>query len=275
MLQTSYYRMSSSSEPEPEGLEIRTYFVRNRNALLARADFGELFVDYYLHLAEHNLRYSPANDNLLKETLAALTLHCASRPWRESTAWTLNFQEPLVNLFVAGDNNVFGVTGQVFPHHVKQSDHCMFYADVIGSRGDSRRSVVQFQGADPFRAVEAYYAQSEQRPARYFKFDVEDYVMVTAQPDCDMTWFASLTDEAIRSLDQTEVLSLLERREYRWHCGCNQNRMLGFLAPSMKTDAEELFQGTESLRMSCPRCGARYTITREVLEAFVESKESE
>ena len=269
--------MSDPAAPDPanaEGLEVRTYFVRQRNALLARADFGELFVDYYLHLAAHNLHYSAEHDHLLKESLGALTLHCASRPWRESVAWTINFQDPLVNLFVAGDNTAFGVTGQVFADHVKEGEYGMFYADVIGTRGDSRRSVVQIPGADPFRAVELYYAQSEQRPARYFRFSAEDYVLVTAQPDCDQAWLESLTDESIRTLDQTEVLSLLEVRRYRWHCGCNQGRMLGFLAPAMRDDPEELFGGTESLRMACPRCGARYTITREALEAFLEKQKT-
>ena len=31
-------------------LEVRCYFVRHRNALLVRANFSPLFVDYYLHL---------------------------------------------------------------------------------------------------------------------------------------------------------------------------------------------------------------------------------
>ena len=41
--------MEAADPPTPEGLDVRTYFVRERNALLARADFGELYVDYYLH----------------------------------------------------------------------------------------------------------------------------------------------------------------------------------------------------------------------------------
>ncbi len=73
----------------------------------------------------------------------------------------------------------------------------------------------------------------------------------------------------MRLLDQTETLSLLEKRFYRWECGCTQERMLGVLAPIMRSDPVGLF-GTESvLRMNCPRCGARHAITREALEAYV------
>ena len=55
------------------GLEVRTYFVRNRNVLLARADFGELFVDYYLHLSANRVAVAPAHDALFKRALAAFT----------------------------------------------------------------------------------------------------------------------------------------------------------------------------------------------------------
>ena len=69
-----------------QGLEVRTYFVRGRNALVARADFAEMYVDYYLHQGQHGYQHAPAHDGMLKEALAALTLHCASRPWNESWA---------------------------------------------------------------------------------------------------------------------------------------------------------------------------------------------
>ena len=52
--------MPETTPPNPaeSGLEIRTQFVRNRNALVARADFGEMFVDYYLHLSTQGIKLS-------------------------------------------------------------------------------------------------------------------------------------------------------------------------------------------------------------------------
>lgn len=96
--------------------------------------------------------------------------------------------------------------------------------------------------------------------------------MVSAQPQCDLAWLESLTEDSIRTLDQTEQLSLLEIRRYAWDCGCTQEKMLGVLAPVMRTDPVGLFGDEESIRMSCPRCGARYVITREALEAYVGAK---
>ena len=93
--------------------------------------------------------------------------------------------------------------------------------------------------------------------------------MVSAQPDCDLAWIESLNDEAIRALDQTEQLSLLETRNYRWHCGCTQARMMAALRPVMTSDPDGLFGDEPSLRMRCPRCGQKFLITRESMEAFI------
>jgi len=251
------------------GLEVRTYFVRNRNALLARAEFGELFVDYYLHLGANQMKVAPEHDAIFKRSLAAFTLHSASRPWAELTAWTLNFQAPLVNVFLTGDNGTGAVTGRVFDENVKVGSDNLFFADVVRGTQPKRRSAVTFEGADPLQAAEMFYAQSEQREARYFQLGEEDFALMTEHPDCDLAWFKALTAEKVQRLDQEETLALMERRIYRWHCGCNQERMMEVLAPTMRQDPDALFAGDPKIEIRCPRCGARHAITRESLEAFV------
>lgn len=254
-------------------VEVRTYFVREHNALVARAEFSDLYVDYYLHQGQLGVQHSPEHDQLFKEALAAMTLHCASRPWSESHAWTVHFQRPLLNLFVTGDNEAGTVVGQIFTENVKDTGRNLFLADWVKNRVPARRSSVEFTGSDPFRAVEAFYSASEQRPARLFRYDEEDFVFVAAQPDCDFDWFNGLDDEAIRSLDKNATLSLLETRRYRWHCGCTEERMLQVLSAPMKSDPEGLFGEDPVLRMRCPRCGRRYVITRETLEAYIAARQ--
>jgi molecular chaperone Hsp33 len=251
------------------GLEVRTHFVRHRHALLARADFGELFVDYYLHLGANQIHVNPEHDAMFKRALAAFTLHCASRPWNELTAWTVNFQRPLVNLFLTGDNETGAVTGRVFNENVKEGPENLFFADVVRGTQPKRRSAVTFTGGDPMAAVEKFYDQSEQRGARFFQTGEETFVMLTEQPDCDLAWFRALTTDDVRALDERETLALMERRIHRWHCGCNHERMMEVLAPTMRQAPQDLFGDDETLEIRCPRCGARHTVTREALEAFV------
>src|SRR5258708_21425877 len=111
--------MLNNADQASTGLEIDVSFVRHRNALLARANFSDLYVDYYLHLAQHELRPEPAHDELFKRALAAFALHCASRPRNEMTAWTMNFQDPRMNLFLTGDNELGPVAGREFGEALK------------------------------------------------------------------------------------------------------------------------------------------------------------
>src|SRR5215207_8240554 len=123
--------MTEDQTADDAGLEVRSYYVRGRNALVARADFGELYVDYYLHQGQHGYQHMPQHDQMLKEALAAITLHSASRPWNEASAWTIHFEEPLLNLFVTGDNRLGTVTGQLFAENVKEKGHNLFLSDVV------------------------------------------------------------------------------------------------------------------------------------------------
>jgi molecular chaperone Hsp33 len=266
--------MAESTPPNPAdaGIEIRTHYVRHRNALLARADFGDLYVDYYLHLSANQVKVAPEHGAIFKRALAAFVLHSAARPRNEMIAWTINFQSPLVNLFLTGDNATGAVTGRVFDEKVKEGPTNLFYADVVRGNQPKRRSAVTFTGGDPMGGAEALYTQSEQRGARYFQPGEEDFVLLTEHPDCDLAWFRGLTPEQVRSLDQTETLVPLERRIYRWHCGCNQQRMMEVLAPTMKQDPAELFGDDPKLEIRCPRCGARHVVTREAMEAWVAAR---
>jgi hypothetical protein len=260
---------STPVNPAESGVEAQTWFVRGRNAMLARAPMGDLYVDYYLHLAKYHIHPLPEHDALFKRALALFVLHCASRPHNEHIAWTINFPGPRVNLFLVGDNETGAVTGRIFDQHVKDGDANLFYADVVRGSGDKRRSAVSFTSPDPIEAVEKFYEQSEQRLGRCFQLGEEDFAFVTEHPDCDLPWLRALTPEAVAQLATAEDLGPLERRVYRWHCGCNQQRMMEVLAPAMRQDPQDLFGDEPKLEIACPRCGAHHVITREAMESYL------
>ena len=190
-------------------------FIRHRNVLLVRADLSPLFTDYYLHLADHQLRYSPEQAALFKTALAAFTLHCAYRPLNEHIAWTLSFQDPRLNLFLAGDNEDCNVTGRLFTENVREATENVFYSDIVPRRGmEPRRSVINFTGADVFAAVAGYYARSEQQPVRFFDLGGDQYAMLVAQPDCDLDWFASVDAETVRNPGAAEFVARIQSRNY-------------------------------------------------------------
>lgn len=252
------------------GAEVTVDFVRHRNALLVRADLGPLFTDYYLHLADNKLRYQAEQAALFKTALAAFTLHCASRPQNEHLAWTMNFQEPRLNLFLAGDNEDYTVTGRLFTENVRAAADNVFFSDIVPRRGaESRRSVVNFHGSDVLAAVAAYYARSEQQPVRFFELPEDHYAMLVAHPDCDLPWFSSVDAAGVRHIGAAEKLGRIQSRNYSWHCGCTQQKILGAIAPAFRADPAGVFGDGETIRVECPRCAAAHTLTREAMEAYL------
>jgi molecular chaperone Hsp33 len=258
----------TSSAPSP--LEVRTYFVRGRNTLVARADFEPLYIDYYLHRADHDLKYTNEQDTMVKDALAALTLHLASRPQDESCGWTMNFHDPHVNLFVTGGSRPARVAGRIFTEDVRDLGKNVFIAQTTRLGQPPRQSMVDIGTTDIFRCVEEYYSQSEQRLTRLFRHSGEDYVMVSAQPDADEAWLSSLTDDDIRVLDQHEPLALLETRTYIWECGCSVERLYPILAKLNREGLRDAFGDDEVITLQCPRCGARYRAAKEQFEAWQE-----
>ena len=256
------YSPTTMTPPDPNAsvVEVRTYFVRGRNAMIARADFEPLFIDYYLHRADQGLEYSNELDHMLKDALAAMTLHLASRPQDESCGWTMNFHEPLLNLFVTGKSRPGAVTGRVFTEDVRDFGKNVLVAQITRPSLAPLQSMVEISGPNVFASVEEYYQQSEQRTARIFRLsdEVEDIVLLTAQPDCDEEWLKGLSVEDAKILDQKEQLSLLETRPYIFHCGCSVERLYPILAKLSEVDLDDVFAGDATVTLTCPRCGARY-----------------
>jgi molecular chaperone Hsp33 len=245
-------------------------FVRHRNVLLLQADMGPLFVDYYLHLADQGIKHAPERDAELKQALTAFTLHAASRPRNEHLAWTISLQQPPVNLFVAGDNEDCTVTGRLFTENVREAPENIFYSELMPGRGaEKRRSVVNFPGRDLFVAAETFYATSEQRPAHFFDLGEDRFAMLLSHPDVDEAWLRAVTIADVKTMAATETLSRIERRLYRWHCGCEQRKILAALAPAAQHGLGELFGDAETIHVQCPRCAANHTITREAMEAWL------
>ena len=252
-------------EPAEEFTTVESIFVRHRNALLVRGQFTPIYTDYYLHLMQHGIRPPVELDQMLKDTLALLVLHLVARPWAESTAWTANLRAPRINLFVTGSSFEEAITGRVFTEDVREPDRNFFYSQTTTPESkQARLSTLEIEGKDPILWLSQYYDQSEQRPARAFRLEDENFAIVAAQPDCDLEWLASLDAAAVAQITATEETTLLESRRFRFHCGCTLDKILPILG-GWKDRLDELFEDDEFIKIQCPRCAAKYHVTREMI----------
>lgn len=253
------------SEIAEEGItRVECRFVRGRNALLCAADFGPMFMDLYLHLGQTGVVLGGGVDEKFKLLLVALTLHVATRPQAETCAWTLHLEEDSLNLFAVAENPSGHVTGQVFTENVRATGGNVLHAEVAGAAGERRRSSVAFPGGDILHAACEYYERSEQRPARYFELGGDRFVMLAAQPDCDTPWLQSADSAEVQALLEDDSRPPLETRFYRFLCGCSPARVAQAIAPALRADLDGVFGGDSHITVTCPRCGVRHELPREL-----------
>jgi molecular chaperone Hsp33 len=252
-------------ELQEEFTTIESIFVRHRNALFVRGQFTSIYTDHYLHLMQHGQRPAAELDQMLKDMLALLTLHLVARPWAETIAWTANLRAPRVNLFVTGSSLEEAIVGRVFTEDVREPDRNFFYAQTTAAESKQPRlSTLEIIGKDPIAWISQFYEQSEQRPARAFRLEDENFALIAAQPDCDLEWLALLDEAAVAAICETEETSVLETRRFRFHCGCTLDKILPILG-GWKDKPEALFGDADSISIQCPRCAAKYSVTRDMI----------
>ena len=265
--------MSQMLEPDLSVVDLRSYFVRKRNALLVRGRFSPLYLDYYLHLMQHGLQNAEPLDLMLKEALAALALHLCSRPQDESCAWTIHVKEPQrANVFVTGSSRPGRVAGRVFTEDVRQEGEAMFIAQTTRPDQAPRQSMIEFHGDDMLKAVETFYTTSEQRLTRFFRLEEEEFVQISAEPECDEIWLSELTQEEVLALETSEHLTLLETRGYVFECGCSVERLMPIIMRLPQDDLDHIFADGVA-QIHCPRCGAVFRTPKESFEQW-RSKQS-
>ena len=253
-----------SIQPVEDFTKVESIFVRHRNCLLVRAQFTPIFTDYYLHLLEHKLRYETKMDATLKDLLAVLTLHLTARPWAETIAWTVNLRAPRVNYFVTGSSTFENITGRLFTKDIREPDRNMFYSQTSVSGQEPRTTTLDLATNDPIDWIEHFYQQSEQRPAKCFRLDNENYALLVAQPDYDEEWFEEVDAAKVVDITEVEQTKMLETRKFYFNCGCSKERILPTLA-SWRSRLDELFLDDQEITVNCPRCGSHYHVSRDDL----------
>jgi molecular chaperone Hsp33 len=251
--------------PPEDFTKIESVFVRHKNALVLRGQFTPLYTDYYLHLMQHGIRHAADLDQMLKDSLAMLVLHLVARPWSETIAWTVNLRSPRVNLFVTGGSVQESITGRIFTEDIREPNHNLFYSQTTSPKlTEPHVSTMEASGIDPLAWLAQFYDLSEQRPARAFRLDDENFALVTAQPDCDMTWFETLDANAISNIETTQETKLLETRRFHFHCPCTLEKILPILG-GWKNRLDELFGNEDLILLQCPRCAAKYPVSRNMI----------
>ena len=189
------------SEPTSDpDIEVRTYFARGRNALIARGDFSEIFAAWYLHRMDHGIELPAAMEDAAREAIASITLHSASRPWKEACAWTVKFPDPRLNVFAAADNHTGSVIANFQTSELQPIGDGMFYADVVEEAAAAGDCAVEAQLFGDDLAEEANFDGVAQHVLAVagavvqLAHSLDDLGVQAAEVDFEGGFFAKLDD---------------------------------------------------------------------------------
>ncbi len=244
---------------------VRRYISKDRNVLLARADFRPVYADYLEHAAQWVGEPDGLVYTMMRQGLAAAGLYLTCRPLDENTAWTINFPEPPLNIFVSCDASSNRVVGRHFSEHVKAEADTRLIVQAVRRRGEPSMSILSVKGFDILDIFEQYYAQSEQLPVRFFELGETEFFMVMALPDVDEEWVRAISQDDSMAILEEPGTSLIEERPIAFACSCDRPRVLHMIGQIFKGKLDELFGEDETAEVQCPRCGKAYQIERENL----------
>lgn len=243
--------------------ELHSYVDRVHHAVIARGQVGALFEQGYL---EHARALGTLPDelaqDLMRKALTAAVLRLALLPPDQFCSWTYNLIEPALNIFVTGDNSDHEVTGRVYTDNVKTVDVNRLFIEMARPELEPARSVVDFEGTDIIGALHEYYRRGLQMRARIFELSNDDAVLIEGLPMVDQGWLEALDDEAVAALFEGDNLEKIEKRTYRFHCGCDAQRIAAVMRSLFSANLDELFQGDDEVEAQCPRCGRHWTLAR-------------
>ncbi|MBD3236762.1 MAG: hypothetical protein GF330_08670 [Candidatus Eisenbacteria bacterium] len=259
----------------PGDVRIERFTAAERNVLAARGLFGPLFEAYLAHSAAWVGQPDGLVRVMMQQGLAAAALYLTCRPADEETAWTVNFAEPPLNLFLAASGRAGSVVGRYYDEHVETAESNRLFVQTTRRIGKPHTSVIEVRGLDVLLILEQYYAQSEQTTTRFLEGEGEEFVMLMALPGIDDAWLRQLPREEGLSFAQWSDVHRIEERIVRFGCLCDEERIVEVVTGIFREKREELFQGESEVEVRCPRCGRAYRLSREAFEGALRRRRAQ
>jgi hypothetical protein len=257
-----------STTDRPGVARIRRSLDRGRTLAMAEGDFAPIFRAYEEHVRRWELPLDGLTFTLMRDGLAALGLHLATRPPDESVGVTINVPAPALNFFLTGDTGggEVAITGRAFTEDVQAGPSGRMFVQAVRRRAEPIQSTLEVHGLDILHMFETYYARSEQFPARLVELDGTRFGLVQALPDGGRERVEAMTARDAAALF-AGPLDLLEEKTVQLRCGCNPEKIVRALRQIYAGQDEELFRGDAAVEVFCPRCGARWWIARAAYDA--------
>ena len=238
----------------------RKYLMHPENLLVITGDFGPVRESRRMYEQRHGI--TPTPDDRLDRLMGACALAAASLADRESWGWTVTLPGMDTGWF-CGTEPEGPVCGRRSP---APPDAARAVVQRQQTGGPLTQSHFTPPDGRPEKAVEAYFLQVVQTVTRIELDEDASGILVQALPgglvepllECPKETFLKdirrrIADEQWKPLREFLVF---------YECRCDNamiDRMLDTLTPEQR---EDLWGGSDTLTIECPRCGRGYTLRR-------------
>jgi hypothetical protein len=206
---------------------------------------------------------SPESTPMLKRFFAAAGLAAVSLAEAEWWGWSVTFPQSSIGLFCGVEPEGM-VCGTVLESDPSKN---LVVVQRKGKKAPMAQSYFSLMTQDPVEVVERYFEEAEQTLIRIAVDSKGRGALLRPMPGGNFDDIAGFSDDeliarcfglaadgAIKKLD--EVLLFYE-------CPCNQQKIDAIIKGLPENQLAELWGDLDSLEVSCPRCGRKYTVNRE------------
>ncbi|MCA8962326.1 MAG: hypothetical protein KDC38_17495 [Planctomycetes bacterium] len=253
------------SIPSLGELHVQRYLLNQHHVTVSITDPDLMFRAYLDHARRWDREPDPFEAVIVRQALTAAGLHLASLHKNQSVAWTINLNDPALNVFVAGDVIDGHIVARLFTENIETAETSRVYCQTQQPNSPVRQTVIDVEGLDVLVMFEQLGQRSDQQLVRYFDHDDGRSSMVLGLPGADPEWIHGLEHDDVPGLVRDPDAHLLETRLFTFACGCTEERMRSVVGAAYSGRLDELFQGEPGLQVQCPRCGHEWLLRREDL----------
>ncbi len=242
---------------------------RERDLLVVSGETAPILRGRAEYHREHDIesRETPESERLVARLTGAACAAAVLLPVRESWGWTVTVPGSAVGLFCAVEPD-----GRV-TIRVREASPLRAAAVVQRQRagGPLIQSHIASKTTDPARIVEHYFAQAEQAEARVALDPQGRVVLLRPLPEARGRDLLRLDDDglfrAVAAAERAGRIDPLEDVLLYYGCRCDDETVLEMIASLPPAQRREVWGDQRELAIECPRCGRRYRVRRQGLEA--------
>ncbi len=207
--------------------------------------------------------HNPEDTAMLLRLFASAGLASVSLPDAESWGWSVTFPGISAGLFcgVEPEGMVCGTVVKSDP------SRNLVAVQRQGKETPLTQSRFSLITHDPVEAVERYFEQSEQTLIRIAVDSHGRGVLLRPMPGGNFDDIEGMTDDELISLCFKLAfdgrITLLDEVLLFYECPCDLNKITNMLNSLPEDQLKEIWDDLNTLEVSCPRCGRKYTLCRE------------